>query len=121
MSQFGPQFDRAQRQYDSALPPEPDDGPDELDDAVPCFCGGQALFHVAKDEGDTPHLKCSNHHCGRIVPAAYRTIAEAVAIWNQEVQEAQCESHSWFVVEVRPGIWRCPHCGAEKNLGSAKA
>ena len=91
--------------------------PDELDDAVPCLCGGEALFHVAKDDRDTPHLFCSsNPRCGRIVSAQFRTVEEAVTEWNRQVRIDSCQAHSWMrqpdEMPCSPGKYVCAHCQA---------
>lgn len=71
--------------------------PDALDDAVKCSCGGEAIWHRAKDGGDTEHLHCSNTRCGRIVAGEYREIEKCVERWNQEIAEESCECHSWMI------------------------
>lgn len=80
-----------------------------LSNANACPCGGVPRYHVARNRGDTEHLYCSNHRCGRIVPAVGRTVAETVELWNKEIREEQCASHSWF--RQPDGTFKCTHCG----------
>jgi hypothetical protein len=55
--------------------------PDELDDAKPCSCGGEACFHAAEDDGDSDCLFCSK--CDRKM--RFNTgIEKAVEAWNAE-------------------------------------
>lgn len=92
--------------------------PDALDDAVKCECGGTAIWHTAKNAGDTHHIHCSNYRCGRMVVAEGRTPEEAVRLWNQDVREDLCEAHSWFLQpdDGKPckPVYKCCHCNATK-------
>lgn len=88
--------------------------PDALDDAVKCECGGTAIWHTAKNAGDTHHIHCSNYRCGRIVVAEGRTPEESVQLWNNDIAIDACEKHSFMLVPsdgpACQRLWRCVFC-----------
>ena len=90
-----------------------------LSDANACPCGGHAVFHAAGGPGDVPHVHCSNHRCGRIIPAVFRTVAETVEIWNQDVREDSCPAHDWF--RQPDDTFICHHCGKTCDPLAAQA
>jgi len=64
--------------------------PDELDEAIPCTCGGEAILRPAVGRWDTAAIVCSRRpRCDRCIPYTMIPLSRAVELWNNDIRSEQ--------------------------------